>query len=111
MNLRFFTYSSALSSSILIAIAIGQNAGTLGSDKPAGLIVDSFGMAGPCGFASVVLALTLFGIQFGIIALIGMTLPIGVATKNAILMTNSAPRAQRDDGTEPREAIFHVVVV
>jgi len=63
-------------------------------------------MAGPCGFASVVLALTLFGIQFGIIALIGMTLPIGVATKNAILMTNSAPRAQRDDGTEPREAIF-----
>jgi multidrug efflux pump subunit AcrB len=40
-----------------------------------------------------VLAPTLFGIQFGIIALIGMTLPIGVATKNAILV-NSAPRAR-----------------
>jgi hypothetical protein len=34
-----------------------------------------------CRFASLVLAPTLFGIQIGIIALIGMTLPIGVATK------------------------------
>ncbi len=57
MNLRFYTYNSALSSIILIAIAIGQNAGTLGGDKPADLIVDSFGMAsGPYSFASVVLA-------------------------------------------------------
>jgi hypothetical protein len=41
-------YNSALSSNIVIAIVIGQNAGTLGSDKPADLIDDSFGMAGPC---------------------------------------------------------------
>jgi hypothetical protein len=33
-----------------------------------------------------VLAPTLFGIQFGIIALIGMTLPIGVATTTAALL-------------------------
>jgi multidrug efflux pump subunit AcrB len=45
----------------------------------------------PFGFASAALAPALFGIQFVIIALIGMTLPIGVATKNAILMINSAP--------------------
>ena len=37
------------------------------------------------------LALTLFGIRFAIIALIGMIPPIGIATKNAILMINSAP--------------------
>jgi multidrug efflux pump subunit AcrB len=57
------------------------------------------------------LAPTFFGVQFCIIALVGMTLPIGVATKNAIPMIDSAPLAQRDDGTEPREAIFHAVVV
>ena len=52
------------------------------------------------------LALTLFGIHFAIIALIGMILPIGIATKNAILMIDSALQAQREDGMEPREAIF-----
>jgi multidrug efflux pump len=65
----------------------------------------------PFGFASVALAPRLFGIQFGIIALIGMTLPIGVATKNAILMIDSAPRARPKDGTEPREAILPAFVV
>ena len=57
------------------------------------------------------LALTLFGIHFAIIALIGMIPPIGIATKNAILMINSAPQAQREDGMEPREAIFHAAVI
>ena len=57
------------------------------------------------------LALRLFGIHFAIIALIGMIPPIGVATKNAILMINSALQAQREDGMEPREAIFPAVIV
>lgn len=65
----------------------------------------------PYGFASAVLALTLFGIHFAIIALIGMIPPIGVATKNAILMIDSALQAQREDGMEPREAIFPAVIV
>ncbi len=56
------------------------------------------------------LAPTLFGIQFAILALICMILPIDIATKNAILMIDSALQAQREDGTEPREAIFHAVV-
>jgi hypothetical protein len=41
-----------------------------------------------------VLAPTLFGIQFGIIGLIGMTLPIGVATKPR--SRRSTPRRGRD---------------
>jgi len=41
-----------------------------------------------------VLAPTLFGIQFGIIALIGMTLQIGVATKPR--SRRSTPRRGRD---------------
>ena len=40
------------------------------------------------------LALTRFGLKFAIVALIGMTVLIGVATKNAILMIDSAPRAR-----------------
>jgi len=58
-----------------------------------------------------VLGLTLFGIQCAIVALIGVVPPTGVAMKNAILMIDSALQAQREDGTEPREAIFPAVVV
>jgi len=58
-----------------------------------------------------VLALTLFGIQFTIIAPTDMILPIGIVTKNATLMIDLAPQAQREDGMESREAIFHAVVV
>ena len=57
------------------------------------------------------LALTFFGIHFVIIALIGMIPPIGIATKNAILTIDTALQAQREDGMEPREAIFRAVIV
>jgi multidrug efflux pump subunit AcrB len=65
----------------------------------------------PLGFASAALALALFGIQCAIIALIGMVSPIGVATKSAILMIDSAPQARLYDGTELRKAIFDAVIV
>ena len=64
----------------------------------------------PHGFAGVVLAPALSGIQFAIIALTGLTLLIGVAKKNAILTIDLAPPARRGDGTDPREAIFHAVI-
>jgi multidrug efflux pump len=65
----------------------------------------------PSAGVGAVLALMLFKTQFTVIALIGMILLIGIVKKNAILMIDFAPQAQREDGTEPREAIFHVAVL
>ena len=57
------------------------------------------------------LALVLFGIQFTIIALIGVILLIGIVKKNAILMIDFALKAERDDGMNSRDAILHAAVV
>jgi multidrug efflux pump len=65
----------------------------------------------PSAGVGAVLALMLFKIQFTIIALIGMILLIGIVKKNAILMIDFALQAQRENGMEPREAIFHAAVI
>jgi multidrug efflux pump len=57
-----------------------------------------------------VLALMLLGIQFTIIALIGMILLIGIVKKNAIMMIDFALKAERDEGMESRAAIYQAAI-
>ena len=65
----------------------------------------------PSAGAGAVVALMLFGIQFTIIALIGVILLIGIVKKNAILMIDFALEAERHDGMDSREAIFHAAAM
>jgi multidrug efflux pump len=65
----------------------------------------------PSAGIGALLALMLFGIQFTIIALIGVILLIGIVKKNAILMIDFALEAERHDGMDSREAIFHAAVM
>jgi len=60
----------------------------------------------PSAGIGAVLALMLFGIEFSIIALIGVILLIGIVKKNAIMMIDFALAAERAEGLSPREAIF-----
>ncbi len=60
----------------------------------------------PSAGVGAVLALMLFHTDFTIIALIGVILLIGIVKKNAIMMIDFALAAERDEGMEPREAIF-----
>jgi multidrug efflux pump subunit AcrB len=57
------------------------------------------------------LALELFGIQFTIMALIGVILLLGIVKKNAILMIDFALKAERDENMDSREAIFTAAVL
>jgi multidrug efflux pump len=65
----------------------------------------------PSAGVGAILALMAFGIQFTIIALIGMILLIGIVKKNAILMIDFALDAERNDGMDSRESIFHAAVM
>jgi multidrug efflux pump len=65
----------------------------------------------PSAGIGAILALMLFGIQFTIIALIGVILLIGIVKKNAILMIDFALEAERHEGMDSREAIFHAAVM
>ena len=55
--------------------------------------------------AGAVLALRVFGQEFGVIALIGVILLIGIVKKNAIMMVDFALEAQRE-GRSSEDAIF-----
>jgi multidrug efflux pump len=65
----------------------------------------------PSAGVGAILALMLFGIQFTIIALIGVILLIGIVKKNAILMIDFALEAERNEGMDSRESIFHAAVM
>ena len=60
----------------------------------------------PSAGVGALLALLAFGMEFTVIALIGVLLLIGIVKKNAIMMIDFAIEAQRRDGLEPKEAIF-----
>lgn len=49
--------------------------------------------------------------QFGIIALIGLILLIGIVKKNAIMMIDFALQAEREQGLDSREAIFQACLL
>ena len=65
----------------------------------------------PSAGVGAVLALMLFGIEFSIIALIGVILLIGIVKKNAIMMIDVAISAERTEGLEPREAIYRAALL
>ena len=60
----------------------------------------------PSAGVGALLALMASGTEFGVIALIGVILLIGIVKKNAIMMIDFAITAERDHGLTPRDAIF-----
>ena len=59
----------------------------------------------PSAGVGAVLALMLFGLDFSIMALIGVFLLIGIVKKNAILIIDFAIDAERSRGLSPLEAV------
>jgi multidrug efflux pump len=59
----------------------------------------------PSAGVGAVLALMLFGLDFSIMALIGLFLLIGIVKKNAILIIDFALDAERSRGLSPLEAV------
>jgi multidrug efflux pump len=64
----------------------------------------------PSASVGALIALKIAGIEFTIIALIGIILLIGIVKKNAIMMIDFALQAQRG-GMTPRDAIFKACVL
>ena len=60
----------------------------------------------PSAGVGALMALMLVGMEFSLIALIGVFLLIGIVKKNAIMMVDFALQAERDQGLSPREAIY-----
>lgn len=65
----------------------------------------------PSAGVGALLALKLSGINFSLIALLGLFLLIGIVMKNAIMMIDFALDAQRREGRAPREAIHHAALL
>jgi multidrug efflux pump len=65
----------------------------------------------PSAGVGALLALMLVGIEFSIIALIGIILLIGIVKKNAIMMIDFALEAERDEGLSTREAIYRACLL
>ena len=65
----------------------------------------------PSAGVGALLALMAFGLDFSIIAAIGVILLIGIVKKNAILMIDFALEAERSRGLHPREAIFEACLM
>jgi multidrug efflux pump len=65
----------------------------------------------PSAGIGAVLALRLFGIEFSIMALIGVILLIGIVKKNAIMMIDFALEAERSRGLTARQAIHEACLL
>ncbi len=65
----------------------------------------------PSAGVGALMALVLFRTELSIIALIGIFLLIGIVMKNAIMMIDFALAAERNQGMEPREAIFRACML
>ncbi len=65
----------------------------------------------PSAGVGALLALILCGTDFGVVALIGIILLIGIVKKNAIMMIDFALEAQRGQGLEPTEAIYQACLL
>ena len=60
----------------------------------------------PSAGVGAMLALMVTRTNLSVIAIIGILLLIGIVKKNAILMVDFAPEAERAQGMRPREAIY-----
>lgn len=65
----------------------------------------------PSAGVGAVLALQLAGMEFSVIALIGVFLLIGIVKKNAIMMVDFALQLEREQGLAPREAIYRACLM
>jgi len=65
----------------------------------------------PSAGVGAILALLIFRMEFGVVALIGIILLIGIVQKNAIMMIDFALEAKRDQGKTPREAIYQACLL
>src|SRR5262249_18841960 len=65
----------------------------------------------PSAGVGALLALGAFGMEFSIIALIGVILLIGIVKKNAIMMIDFAIQAERNEGKRPEQAIFQACLL
>jgi multidrug efflux pump len=65
----------------------------------------------PSAGVGALLALLIFGVEFSLIALIGVFLLIGIVKKNAILMIDFALDAERTRNLPPEKAIFEAATL
>ncbi len=65
----------------------------------------------PSAGVGAILALTLFHMDLGVMALIGIILLIGIVKKNAIMMIDFALEAERKEGKAPVDAIFEACLL
>jgi multidrug efflux pump len=65
----------------------------------------------PSAGIGAMLALMLFGVEFSLIAAIGVILLIGIVKKNAIMMIDFALEAERTRGLDPRDAILEACLM
>jgi multidrug efflux pump len=65
----------------------------------------------PSAGVGAVLALMLFHLDLGVVALIGIILLIGIVKKNAIMMIDFALEAERGEGKAPVEAIYEACLL
>jgi len=65
----------------------------------------------PSAGVGALLALTLFNIEFSIMALIGIILLIGIVKKNAIMMIDFALAAERTEGRSAHDAIYQACLL
>jgi multidrug efflux pump len=65
----------------------------------------------PSAGVGAILALMVTGSSFGVIALIGVILLIGIVKKNAIMMIDFALEAERAERKSPQEAIFQACLL
>ena len=65
----------------------------------------------PSAGVGALLALLIFGVEFSIMALIGVILLIGIVKKNAILMIDFALARERQEGMRPQDAIYEACLI
>jgi multidrug efflux pump len=65
----------------------------------------------PSAGVGALLALLLFGMDLGVVALIGIVLLIGIVKKNAIMMIDFALEAERKEGKSPEESIYQACLL
>ena len=65
----------------------------------------------PSAGVGAILALNLFRMDLGVMALIGIILLIGIVKKNAIMMIDFALEAERKEGKPPHEAIYEACLL
>jgi multidrug efflux pump len=65
----------------------------------------------PSAGVGAILALLLFRTEFGVVALIGIILLIGIVKKNAIMMIDFALEAERKEGKSPLDSIYEACLL